>query len=93
MNTDIMNSLEVEQDDHDEQKGIKIKKSADQAFDDAIASGRLSLNEDDDNYVGHYMWMGKTASRPGYTGYDTFKHRIYRNYLAPLKEKDKCGVL
>jgi len=80
MNTDIMNSLEVEQDDRDQQKGIKIGKRVIQAFDDAIASGRLSLNEDDDNYVGHYMWMGKSASGL----HDAFRHRISRNYLAPL---------
>ena len=59
---------------------MEYYKASQKAFVNAIDSGRLSLYEFDINYVGHYMWMGKSASGL----HDAFKHRIFRNYLAPL---------
>jgi len=38
------------------------------AFDQAIAEGRLSADEDDTHYAGNYMYMGTV------NGCDTFKH-------------------
>lgn len=52
-----------------------IKDSV-QAFEEAIASGRLSRNPNADNYAGHYMYMG-----PGKGG-DAFKHSLTREYIA-----------
>ena len=47
----------------------------DQAFDRAIASGRLSTDITDDNYAGDYMYM-QTQD-----GVDQFKNRLTRVYL------------
>ena len=47
------------------------------AFDRALASGRLSHDEDADNYVGDFMFMGPRAD-----GRDVFKHSFTRQYLA-----------
>ena len=50
---------------------------AQQAFSNALDSGRLSLDENAYNYVGDYMYMGRNAS-----GEDAaFKHKITRQYL------------
>ena len=51
-------------------------KDSTQAFDQAVRAGRLSLNPDDDNYAGDYMYMG-----PGKGG-DAFKHIVTRRYIA-----------
>jgi hypothetical protein len=53
-------------------------KDAQQAFEEAIAAGRLSLNPAAVNYVGHYMYMGPNAAGT----LDTFKHRLTRQYIA-----------
>lgn len=47
---------------------------ADKAFKAAVASGRLSDNPDDPNYVGRYMFMGY------YNRQDNFKNIITRAY-------------
>ena len=49
--------------------------NSDQAFDRAIASGRLSTDITDDNYAGDYMYM-QTQD-----GVDQFKNRLTRVYL------------
>tara|TARA_R100000963_G_C4535674_1_gene35096 strand:- start:238 stop:435 length:198 start_codon:yes stop_codon:yes gene_type:complete len=48
------------------------------AFEKALATGRLSRDENADNYVGAYMWMGPRADGRG----DAFKHSLTRQYLA-----------
>lgn len=53
-------------------------KDSQQAFAEAIASGRLSLNPSASNYVGHYMYMGPNVAGT----MDTFKHRDTRQYIA-----------
>lgn len=45
------------------------------AFEKAIASGRLSLDKNATNFVGHYMYMGIGK------GGDAFKHRLTRIYI------------
>tara|TARA_R110000796_G_C14190049_1_gene390367 strand:- start:128 stop:328 length:201 start_codon:yes stop_codon:yes gene_type:complete len=47
------------------------------AFAKALTSGRLSHDENADNYVGAYMWMGRRADGCG----DAFKHSLTRKYL------------
>ena len=47
----------------------------DQAFDRAIACGRLSADATDDNFAGDYMYM-QTQD-----GVDQFKNRLTRVYL------------
>ena len=47
------------------------------AFEEAIASGRLSRNPKAINYAGHYMYMGPRADGKG----DAFKHSLTRKYL------------
>ena len=49
--------------------------NSDQAFDRAIASGRLSTDATDDNFAGDYMYM-QTQD-----GVDQFKNRLTRVYL------------
>lgn len=56
---------------------VDPRAEANVAFDIAIRQGRLSANERDVNYAGHYMFMGK--ARDGHT--DAFKHRMTREYL------------
>jgi hypothetical protein len=59
---------------------MTFKDSA-QAFDEAIAAGRLSDKPATSNYAGHYMYMGTE------NGIDLFKHIDTRQYLpapAPL---------
>ena len=46
-----------------------------QAFDEAIAAGRLSGDESADNFAGDYMYMGTID------GVDQFKHIATRRYL------------
>lgn len=48
-----------------------------QAFEDAIKAGRLSANPDDENYAGHYMYMGIATDGVK----DAFKHRVTRQYI------------
>lgn len=49
-----------------------------EAFDLAIAQGRLSADEKAPNYAGNYMFMGPSAQRPAI---DAFKHILTRDYL------------
>ena len=51
-------------------------KDSEQAFQDAIDAGRLSVKEADANYAGNYMYMGT------WDGVDSFKHINTRQYLA-----------
>lgn len=50
-------------------------KNPNQAFNEAIAAGRLTENKKDSNFAGNYMYM--------YTdkGKDAFKNIITRGYL------------
>lgn len=52
-----------------------IFKDAQQAFREAIESGRLSRNESAPNFAGDYMYMGTWG------GVDLFKNIVTRNYL------------
>lgn len=54
-------------------------KDSDQAFEEAIASGRLSADSKDDNYAGRYVYMGPGVDLNGESG-DTFKHYRTRQY-------------
>jgi hypothetical protein len=55
---------------------LNIRKDYSTAFMEAVEQGRLSTNEDDDNYISNYMYMC-TTDKNG----DMFKHRITRQYL------------
>jgi len=55
-------------------------EEAQQAFANAIDSGRLSLQQGAWNYVGDYMYMGPSAANPKS---DAFKHKVTREYLWP----------
>ena len=48
---------------------------AQQAFENAIAKGKLSTKKTADNYAGNYMYMGTTPS-----GFDRFKNIETRLY-------------
>ena len=50
-------------------------KNPQQAFEEAIKQGRLSANETDNTYAGHYMYMGTQDGR------DLFKNKMTRQYL------------
>lgn len=50
-------------------------QSADDAFDFAIDTGRLSADPAAPNYAGHYMYMGKGKNGA------CFKHRLTREYI------------
>ena len=54
------------------------RADVDRAFKQALATGRLSLNESAANYVGAFMYMGPRADGRG----DAFKHSLTREYLA-----------
>jgi hypothetical protein len=47
-----------------------------QAFEDAIAEGRLSADRQAGNYAGNFMYMGTSNGR------DSFKNIATRTYLA-----------
>ena len=55
-------------------------KSADDAFDAAIKSGRLTTNRQAPNYAGNYMYMGTAG------GHDLFKSAVTREYLADTQK-------
>ena len=63
--------------DPDTIKALLRHEEAHAAYDRALASGRLSHDEDADNYVGDFMFMGPRAD-----GRDVFKHSFTRQYLA-----------
>jgi len=50
-------------------------EQAQDAFQEALESGRLSLDETAPNWVGNYMFMGTNKGR------SRFKHRDSRQYL------------
>lgn len=50
-----------------------------EAFEAAIHLGLLSARESDDNFAGHYMYMGTTEDH----GHG-FKHRMTRDYVWTL---------
>ena len=52
------------------------REIADQAFENAIDEGRLSLDEDRTNYAGDFMFMGRNLK-----GVDCFKHIHKRTYI------------
>lgn len=47
------------------------------AFEQAIASGRLSRDPQATNYAGNYMYMGPTTNGK----HDAFKHIVTRQYI------------
>ena len=49
-----------------------------EAFADAIKSGRLSADPKAENYAGHYMYMHTETTVRG----DLFKHTLTRRYLS-----------
>ena len=51
-------------------------RDSQQAFEQAIAEGRFSLDHESAQYVGDYMYMGTKD------GVDLFKNRNTREYLA-----------
>lgn len=53
-------------------------KDPQQAFEQAIAEGRLSDDPTAENYAGRYMYMGPACS---HGGGDAFKHIETRDYL------------
>ena len=50
-------------------------KNGDDAFDFAIATGRLSTDETAENYAGKFMYMGTDR------GIDRFKNKNTREYI------------
>lgn len=52
-------------------------KNPQSAFQDAIASGRLSDKQSDKHYAGHFMYMGENDA-----GKALFKNIVTREYLA-----------
>jgi len=52
-------------------------KNAQQAFEEAIASGKLSCDPNASNYAGHYMYMGPNTR----AGVNAFKHSLTREYI------------
>ena len=50
-------------------------REPEEAFDDAIIEGRLSILRCDTNYAGYYMYMGT------WDGKDQFKHVHTRKYI------------
>ena len=53
-----------------------LEKQIEEAFENAIRQGRLSLDEASSNYVGDFMWMGKNSE-----GLDAFKNSTTRQYI------------
>ena len=53
------------------------EEQARHAFDDAIAQGRLSADENAENFAGRYMFMGHDQD----TGKALFKHYDTRVYI------------
>lgn len=49
-------------------------KDPQEAFEQAISEGRLSADQQAENYAGHYMYMGT------WSGVDKFKHAVTRQY-------------
>ena len=47
------------------------------AFDDAIAAGHISTNQNSARFAGNYMYMHTDTA----SGADSFKHIITRQYL------------
>lgn len=61
---------------HSERMDLPSDRSSQEAFANALDSGRLSLDENAYNYVGDFMCMG-----PNINGRPMFKHRLTRQYL------------
>lgn len=55
-----------------------LHKDPQQAFEEAIAAGRLSTDPQAENYAGHYMYMG--IANDGVR--DAFKHSLTREYIS-----------
>ena len=54
-------------------------RDAQEAFKEAIESGRLSESPRADNFVGDFMYMGT------YDGVDSFKNKLTRQYLPDVR--------
>jgi predicted Abi (CAAX) family protease len=54
---------------------ITINQQADDAFDHAIDTGRLSTDKSAPNYAGHYMYMGNGKNGA------MFKNIVTRQYI------------
>ena len=61
----------------DHAEAATLRKDPQIAFEQAIASGRLSVDPDSPNYAGHYMYMGPTVDGLR----DAFKHSLTREYI------------
>jgi hypothetical protein len=62
--------------------GGSVKSPSARAFDNAIATGRLSIDPQSPRYAGLYMFMGaKSGNVPYGDSPDAFKHSITRRYL------------
>lgn len=62
-----------------EQREQPTFKEPEQAFSEAIESGRLSASCNSENYAGDYMYMGTWSHG------DSFKHINTRKYLPKQK--------
>lgn len=54
-----------------------LHKNPQEAFEQAITSGRLSRDPKATNYAGHYMYMGIACDGER----DAFKHSLTREYI------------
>lgn len=64
------------------ERALNSRSEADEAFNKALASGRLSEDKDAPNYIGHYMYMGNTRRDYGKEeDRDLFKHSLTRKYI------------
>ena len=61
-------------------------RDSQEAFEDALAQGRLSPNRTSLNYAGLYMYMGTDDD-----GLDLFKHINTRQYLPTPKGERTCA--
>jgi len=67
-----------------ERMDLPSDRPSQEAFANALDSGRLSLDENAYNYVGDFMYMGPNAK-----GRATFQHKLTRQYL---KDQDPTIV-
>ena len=67
------------------QEAKALRRDRQEAFDGAIAAGRLSKDPHAENYAGHYMYMGPAIdvnlSQRETVFRDLFKHSLTREYI------------
>ena len=64
---------------HSERMDLPSDSPSQEAFANALDSGRLSLDENAYNYVGDFMYMGRVTYADGSRA--AFKHKLTRQYL------------